>query len=531
MSVKITGVKPQVVDTVKRNLEIKPKTGETKTSTPPQAFANSQKDKLFGGNLLQAKLNNQINAQQNNGNLKTFSSVVAKAPVIDEKKVNDAVKTIKNRLSLGLLDWNVTHGDLKDIQKTLQGLNKDETNAVFKKLSDSDLKNWADELDGVFGSFSTAEKKQLFNELSEKLDVDQLSRMTNALGDAGNIQSLADSVANKASDETKVGFINRLKGMVETNEGSAKAVAELIAGLGNNPKALEGVLNGLSQTQLQAVMKAASQEEIHSSPGSGRFGGGGSIYTTFDPKPLADMISAVSKTGNAELKAKVFQAGANELKRIEDAGGLLNPVAGQKDSAKMVRDSLTNLLRSDTNGIMTNLEHNFRNGDGITAYSKSMLNAGETKELGNIIAKLSKGNDLKGSPLTRFGSQVSGTDGKPHYQSAQVLGYFAGALFSGAKQITSDRSKQADMLKNVFGTIAGATGAANPPAGVASSIVNGLTSAIVGEVTDGLNKGTMDMQEALDKLIYPRNTRGNTYEGAAEADYDSAFSRVVLRNS
>jgi hypothetical protein len=88
------------------------------------------------------------------------------------------------------------------------------------------------------------------------------------------------------------------------------------------------------------------------------------------------------------------------------------------------------------------------------------------------------------------------------------------------------------MLKNVFGTIAGATGAINPPAGIASSILNGLSSAIVGEVTDGLNKGTMDMEEALERLIFPRDpATGDTYEGAAEADYDSAFSRVVLRNS
>jgi len=189
------------------------------------------------------------------------------------------------------------------------------------------------------------------------------------------------------------------------------------------------------------------------------------------------------------------------------------------------------LINSDVTGIMTSLEHNFRNGDGITAYAKSMLNAGSTTELGNIVAKLSKGNDLKGNPLDRFSNQITGTDGRPHYQNAQVLGYFSGALFAGAKQITGDRTKQADMLKNIFGTIAGATGAANPPAGVASSILNGLTQAIVGEVTDGLNKGTMDMEEALEKLLFPRDAAtGNSYEGAAEADYDSAFSRVVLRN-
>jgi len=35
----------------------------------------------------------------------------------------------------------------------------------------------------------------------------------------------------------------------------------------------------------------------------------------------------------------------------------------------------------------------------------------------------------------------------------------------------------------------------------------------------------------LEQLLFPRDTQtGDTYEGAAEADYDSAFSRVILRN-
>ena len=39
------------------------------------------------------------------------------------------------------------------------------------------------------------------------------------------------------------------------------------------------------------------------------------------------------------------------------------------------------------------------------------------------------------------------------------------------------------------------------------------------------------MEEALEKLLFPRNAAtGESYEGAAEADFDSAFSRVALRN-
>ncbi len=517
------------VDPVNRNQEIfQPKTAEPKPLQPKtldvQVLPDADKNLFLRQNSLNGdtlKLNlfarfDQTNVRQN-----------PPANPVDPGKVENAVNLIKDRLSESFLG-DVSHGDLSDIQNSIRGLNAAETNEAFRQLSDGDLQKWADELDGTLGSFSTEEKKALFNELAGKLDGQQAARFLNALGDKGNIQSFADSVGNNASGATKADLLGRLAGNVETNERAAIAAAELIGGMGNNPRELEGALRNLTQPQLAAIMRAASQEEVHTTASPY---GGGSVYTTSNPAPLVDMLNAVSRTGNAELKANVFQAGALELKRIEDSGSLLAPAIGKDDSARSIRNALTGLINSDTTGIMTNLEHNFRNGDGISAYAKSMLNAGETTQLGTIIARLSKGNDLTGDPLARFGSQVRGTDGNPHYQNAQVLGYFSGALFAGAKQITSDRSKQADMLKNVFGTIAGATGAINPPAGIASSIVNGLTQAIVGEVTDGLNKGTMSMEEALEKLIFPRNTAtGATYEGAAEADYDSAFSRVVLRN-
>ena len=522
---------PPRIDRVNNNQEtfkpIKPKVEPPRVEPPrvePQALNTTDKNLFLrqnslGGDMLKISLFSRFNQ----------TDVPALVPtqqlnLVDPDKVEDAVENIKDKLNESFFG-DVSHGDLESIQNTFEGLNSEEANEVFRQLSDDDLKKWADELDGALGSFDTEEKKTLFDDLAGKLDGQQLARLTNALGDDENIQSLSDSVANNASDATIADLINRNQGAVENSEGRAVAVAELIAGLGDNPQMLESALQDFTQTQLAAVVQAASQEEIHTSFD------GSSVYTTFDPAPLVDMLNAVSRTGNAELKANVFQAASLEMKRIEEAGGLLNQVPGRDDAVADVRAALTGLLASDTTGIMTELEHNFRNGDGVTAYVKSMLDAGETTELGNIIARLSKGNGLTGDPLTRFGAQVPGTDGNPHYQNAQVLGYFAGALFAGANQITSDRSEQADMLKNVFGTIAGVTGAANPAAGAVSSVLNGLTQAIVTEVTDGLNQGTMDMAEALEQLLFPRDTQtGDTYEGAAEADYDSAFSRVILRN-
>ena len=513
------------VDAVRAKQEIiKPKIQEPtvlRQETTRVNFLNEQDKNLF--------------LRQNNLGADTLRiSLFARVPddgggsvaAADPKKVEDAVNSIKSSLSEGFTDWDVTHGDLNNIRDTFRNLNAAEANQVIERLSDGDIQKWVDELGGINGGFNREEKQQLFKELAGKLSGANLSRFAEALGDDGfEAQDFGRAVGQNASAQTKVDFVRNMAGSVERRDGASEAVAEVIAGLGNNPAAMNQAIGALSDTQLQKLMENISVKGI-SSPMGG--------YTIeYKGELLSKMLDAVAKSNDPDVKARVFNAAAMQLKSIEDSPSIIpgTAIIGKGDAAARIRDSLTNVINSDTVGIMTSLEHNYRNGEGITAYAKSMLNGGKTSELGQIVARLSKGNDLTGDPLARFGTQVRGTDGNPHYQNAQVLGYFAGALFGGAKQITGDRTKQADMLKNVFGTIAGGVGALNPPAGIASSIVNGLTQTIVNQVTDAVNNGTMDMQEALQKLLFPRNTEtGALYEGAAEADFDSAFSRVVLRN-
>lgn len=517
------------VDGVKQNQEIfKPKTQEptvVKPNTTEVNFLSDTDRNLFvrqnnlGGDTLRLSILARFDNGGGGGN----------PPTVDPKKVEDAVNSIKNSLSEGFLDWDVTHGDLENIQQQFQGLNAEEANQAFGQLSDGDLQKWVGELNGLNGSYSREEKQQLFNELAGKLNGANLARLATALGnDNGDAAALGRAIGQNSSAQTKVDFVRNMAGSVERSRGASEAVAEVISGLQNNPAALDRALGSLSDTQLQKLMENIT---VNGYSTSSPYGGAYTIQ--YNGELLGKMLDAVSKSNNPDVKARVFNAAALQLKAIEGAPNLMPATAiiGKNDAAAKIRDGLTSVINSDTTGIMTSLEHNYRNGEGITAYAKSMLNGGKTVELGQIVARLSKGNDLTGDPLSRFGTQVRGTDGNPHYQNAQVLGYFAGALFAGAKQITGDRTKQADMLKNIFGTIAGATGAANPTSGVVSSILNGLTQATVNEITDGLNKGTMDMQEAIEKLLFPRNTTtGASYEGAAEADFDSAFSRVVLRN-
>lgn len=520
---KVVEFKPPVIKPEPLKKEIKPE------PVKPQILPAADRDLAFqqnklGGDTLKVGLFNKYESPLDNI-LKFAPQSPAPAPTappIDKGKVDAAVSSIKDSLDQGFLDWDVTHGDLENIQNQFKNLNSAEANAAFDGLSDDDLKNWNQELNGLNGAYDKDERQQLFNELAGKLDGKNAARMFGAMENEYDKRYFAHSVGQNGSPQAKVDFINSQIGNVEKDKNAALAVAEVIGGMKGNPAELEGILSKMSPAQLSAVMKAASCENTTYSPE-------GMPLTSFDPAPLAAMIDSVSAISNPEIKANVFQNGALEMKRVADAGGLFNPTYG--NDTEGVRDALTNLLNSDTTGVMNNLEANYRNGNGLTTYVKAMLDGGKTQELGQIIAKLAKGNSLTENPMTRFNAESIGSDGKPFKNNAQVLGYFSGAVLAASRQVTDDVKKQGDILKNIFSTIAGATGAAGPGAGVASSILNGLTSATVDAVVDKVNNGTLTMAEGMANLTFPQDpATGKPYNGATETDYDAAVGRVLDHN-
>lgn len=521
------------VDGVNRQNEIINNTQNQVTTqnqeTQPVVVADNNKDsqignKLFGGDLLKFQLNAFLDAPAKN----------PPPPNPDPAKVDDAVKLIKDRLSEGVLDWDVTHGDLKDIENKIKTLTPEELNATVDKLSNDDLQKWTNELNGINGSYSGAEKKALFDHLAKNLSGKNLARFAEAiksheegrLVENSDVQALADSVARNASSATKQEFINSLAGKIEKEEKYALAVAQVLGSMKNDPAALETALKGLSDSQLKSVMKAASQEDIKSNYG------GNSARLTFNPEPLVKLLDAVSSIKDPTQKARVFEAAAGQMKDISEAGNPLVIAYNKDEAAKQVRDALTKLIDSDPNGVVRELKENYYDGKGITNYLKGMLNGSEQDraKVADTLAHLLKGNDLKGAPMEIFSRETTGTDGKPFRQNAETIGYFSGGILAATKQITSDRSKQADIFKNVFGTIAGAAGAANPAAGVSAAIINGLTADIVNRVVDKLNTGTTDANQALIELVVPRDAQGNIYRGEAKGDFINYMDHVVLAN-
>lgn len=449
-------------------------------------------------------------------------------PTIDQGKVDAAVRLIHEKLDESGIFNDVTHSELEDIERAFAGLNPEEANAVFSRLSDDDLHKWADELgsNGWFGTggFDGGEKTRLFDMLAARLDGNNLNRLASHFG-GDDLKALGRSVAAHGTDAAKEAFVREQARRAETDPAAAVAVAEVIGSLRTNPAALERTLAGLSQSQINKIVEGATQEQWLSNPMSG----GATIF--YDAAPLGRMLDAVASVRDPNVKARFFEPAAAQLKKIEDAGGAVETIGGiiysKGDSVNQIRNGLTNILNSDTTGVVGSLERNSRDGKGLTMYVKSMINSGQTQALGEIIARLQTGNGKNGNAVARFGETQTGTDGRPYYDNAENLGYFMGAVHAAIKDISGDRDTQANIIKNIFGAVLGAVGAKNPVTGISASALNGLTSLVVDAVTNSLKNGDKDLLESLRELAFPRDANGETYEGGAETAYDSAVGRVI----
>ena len=110
--------------------------------------------------------------------------------------VDEAVSTVKDALwqgvSWGRIDFDVGHDELSLISETLADLTPAQRNEVISRLSDDNLKNWAQELYGHAGSLDKSERDALFNDLAQGLDADQFIRLVDAFENDGNGQGASE---------------------------------------------------------------------------------------------------------------------------------------------------------------------------------------------------------------------------------------------------------------------------------------------------------------------------------------------------
>ena len=129
--------------------------------------------------------------------------------------VDAAVDRVRSNLKENFFDWDVTEKELKDNNQALKELSPTERNEAISKLSDDELKHWADETTGFNSPLNADDRRDLLNLFAADLDSTQLARVSDAFG----ATDVASSVASHASPDKKVDFIKALQAGAD---GSAK---------------------------------------------------------------------------------------------------------------------------------------------------------------------------------------------------------------------------------------------------------------------------------------------------------------------
>jgi len=131
------------------------------------------------------------------------------------------------RHDLGGTGWfgATTSGDIKNADHEIEGLNASDANAVVAKMSDDDLKSWADNANSPmpWDGISAGDKRDLLNNLAGKLSGDQLVRVAKAFG----YDDVTSAVLSHGSPSTRAQYVQALAGQINAD-------SQFHAGLGSS---------------------------------------------------------------------------------------------------------------------------------------------------------------------------------------------------------------------------------------------------------------------------------------------------------
>lgn len=413
-----------------------------------------------------------------------------------------AYSDIQGKLDSSGFFNTVTHDEMNDIAATLKGLSAADADAVIDEMArNGDLQRLASEAnDGTPFSkgYSTDERRDLFADLAGKLDGQSLAAVRDAFVSATKgedelsyVKDLGEAIAAHGSSQAKVDFVRALSSKVSDGDGidstsigssSTHQVDADAVAVGSVLSSLRGYyaqqgFAALDDKGMRAVMNSALDRTDRTSVNIMSPAGGGTVTSSFDAGAADGILRAAATSGDADLKARMFDAAGVALKSVRDTAhvgpGFVS--LGRDDALKSVSDGMTALIDSDTTGVVRELAYNQNTDEGtsLAVYSAAMIERGQEAKLGQQMAKLQLGNALNEDPIARL-DQVTTVNGQDRRENAGALGYFVGGVYAGAAAHSSSVQKQQETAGIILNSALTVVGTA-PGAGLASSLAGQVT--------------------------------------------------------
>jgi Bacterial toxin 44 len=265
------------------------------------------------------------------------------------------------RHDLGGTGWfgATTSGDINNADHQIEGLNAQDANAVVAKMSDGDLKSWADNANSwtPWDGVSDGDKRDLLNNLAGKLDGQQLVRVSNAFG----VNDVTNAVISHGSAETRAQYVQALAGQINADpqihaglgsstttygNDAAQSAVKVLASLSNNQGAFDQAVKSLNDAgKLNDVLKVAAGRSD-----ANVYTGGLSLPDVgYDPSQLNRIINTASTSTDINVRTDVFKAAMPQLGDMQqNSNSLVTGIDTSADgAASSTAKAMSQLLTPD----------------------------------------------------------------------------------------------------------------------------------------------------------------------------------------
>lgn len=454
------------------------------------------------------------------GTTQTWLAQAQTPPPQSQSPADQAVARIRELMQDGgILEDDLTNGELKEIVQIFDGLDATQARDALSQLSNDEINKIVGEMQGGgignFAGLSQGERGDFVADLAGKLDAAQFQRVATSFGEP---QEIANILATHGTTESRVGFVQAHAGSVSNaaqpgawyeNLGGAtirygneeaRAVGTVLASLAGDQAGLSRAIGGLSPAQLDAVVGASMGMTSRSAAGPG---GLGSLPAySFDDTRINAILDAAATSNDPALKAEVFSSASRALGQVQGVGGILTPSVDAGSTATSIANHMSDLLRSDTRGIVAQLEANDPTGAAITPWTRQMLASDNTDALNAVLG------DLRNGPNNDAVAYLSDPE------VAEDLGYMIGGIASGLNSLQASAKDEAALVNKLLGF-----GIGRIPQ--VSSVVSFASEQVVNRTIGQVESGTKQAPVAFYELMV------NGLPATTQGTIDSAMSRVI----
>jgi hypothetical protein len=433
--------------------------------------------------------------------------------------VQTAVNKINSALSEGITDWDVGHGDLMDARNALNGLSPQQVDQVFSRLSDSKLRDWNLEMNGLRGGLSANEKRDQLNFMAQNLSSTQLARVSQQFRYGNDAQQFAVAVGTFRDASTVGAFAAKVLSTKDRDTATAwnnnANLAANAVGQMNSSAKLNTALGALTVDQRAQMLTG----------------------TVWAPKGIEStafnkLTDTIARHGSLAQRTEAFTTISQDNAKFRDDLGSV-PFSSQNFPAlNAPYAAMKKLFSTDPRG-MTQLMSGQQPGmRPLTDFLEVAIIKGDFKNVGEWGDAVRNGQAIPGnnqSEFSRFNYDFDRSANGSDYRNAAISGAFSGAAMAAAINVNLDAGKRQDLAMSlVTGGIS--TVAATLPVGgqVAVGAGTAIGQPIVKAILDGAGKGREDFFTAIGDAGMPRN--GSTLPpigSGGRVAFNAAISEVL----